>query len=132
MGGSVRRIHFLADDSPSAMTIQDTARELFGDLGLDRDDVRVVAKSIGQQIVDESEQSAQSLTGMVYDVRTLYDEGMPVCNFEAPDAETVRFHAQFHAEDMDEQVKRRRVLDREEVQDLVDQLPTANGAGRTP
>jgi len=108
------------------MTIHDGAKELFNDLGLDRTDVRVVAKSIAQQIIDESDRTGPPLCGMVYDVRTLYDEGVLRCEFSVKEGETVHFRAQLQTEGEGDQVERQRTLDPEALRELVGRLPVLN------
>jgi hypothetical protein len=131
-GASFGERTFPLHEREPAMTLHDGTKELFDDLGLDRTDVRVVAKSIAQQIIDDSKQSGSSLSGMVYDVRTLYDEGVPQCEFRIGDDETVRFRAQFHADGADGQVDRQRTISVESLRDLVEQLPTRNAPDSAP
>jgi hypothetical protein len=49
------------------MTLTPKAKDTLTDLGLDRDDARLVAKAIGQRIIEESKASDIPLKGMGYD-----------------------------------------------------------------
>lgn len=109
------------------MTIRDSAQDIFDALGLDRADVQIIAKSVGQRLIDESKETEQPLQGMVYDVQTLYDEGMPDCTFEDVEEEGVLFRGYFRANEAGKRVERRRVLSRSNLQSLVEQLPRVEG-----
>lgn len=105
------------------MTIANDARDVLADMGLDRDDTMVVAKCLVQQIIDDSESSDTPLTGVVYAVSGLYNEGMPECEFTASDErDGVVFSGEFRTETGDTTTKRRRV-ESDELRSLVDEAP---------
>jgi len=81
------------------MTLTPKAKDTLTDLGLDRDDARLVAKAIGQRIIEESKASDIPLKGMGYDGWGLYDDGMPACRFAVPSENNeIVFSGQFRAE----------------------------------
>lgn len=99
------------------MTISDDAKDVLNAQGLDRDDARVAAKCVGQQVIDDSAESEMPLTGMVYDVWGLYNEGMPECHISV-EGDEVAFTAQYRTEANDARVERRRTVPAEALTDL--------------
>jgi hypothetical protein len=105
------------------MTIDDTAREVFDDINIDRNAARVAAKAIAQQIIDESASTDKPLQGLVYDVWSLYNEGEPQCAFSAPyEDKRLVFTGTFEKEGESEPVERRSVLTQSEVLSLLREL----------
>jgi len=104
------------------MTLTTDAQVAMANYGLDREDALVVAKVLGQTIIDESLSSAQPLSSMVYDVWGLYNDGMPACRFEvADDGASVRFVGKFRAKQGGEFAERRRELSLEDMDALVEE-----------
>lgn len=66
------------------MTISEEARAVFEEIGADREAALIAAKAIAQQIIGESAEDDEPLSGLVYDVWGLYNEGTPRCRFTAP------------------------------------------------
>lgn len=78
------------------MKVDSNARERFEDLGIDRKAATLLAKSLAQQIIDESDGSDHPLSGIVYDVWSLYNEGIPRCRFTVEDeTDAIRFKGVF-------------------------------------
>lgn len=65
------------------MTIRETAREVFEDINIDRDDALIAAKALAQQIIDKSASTDEPLQGLAYDVWSLYNKGEPQLIFRA-------------------------------------------------
>jgi hypothetical protein len=106
------------------MTLTDDVQTVLAEHGLDRADALVAAKTLGQQIIDESKSTDTPLGGMVYEVWGLYNDGMPACQFGCSDeTEEVTFSGQFRSEDGGSYVERRRTLSVEDLRALVDQPP---------
>lgn len=102
------------------MTLTTDAQAALTNHGLDREDALIAAKVIGQAIIEESLSSDQPLSGMVYDVWGLYNEGMPACRFEVADGEgSVRFVGKFRVKQGGEFAERRRELLLEDLDALV-------------
>ncbi len=102
------------------MTLTQDAKTALTDAGLDRDGALLAAKSLGQQIIDESASSNTPLEGMVYEVWGLYDEGRPACRFQMPNGDDeVVYEAHFRTEDGGTPVKRKRTLSIEALTTLV-------------
>jgi len=117
----------LFTDIAAAMTIGDDAREAFNELDLDREDLLLAAKSVAQSIIDDSRESDEPLSGMLYDVWGLYNDGMPKCRWTAPyENEDIVFSGQFRVAGSDAFVVRRKVITRD---DLIDLLRELNGNG---
>ena len=111
----------------ATMTIGDDAREAFNELDLDRENLLLAAKSVAQSIIDDSRESDEPLSGMLYDVWGLYNDGMPKCRWTAPyENEDIVFSGQFRVEGSDAFVVRRKVISR---QDIIDFLRELNGNG---
>jgi hypothetical protein len=109
------------------MTIGDDAREAFNELDLDREDVLLAAKSVAQSIIDDSRESDEPLSGMLYDVWGLYNDGMPKCRWTAPyENEDIVFSGQFRVEGSDAFVVRRKVISRDDIIALLREL-SGNG-----
>lgn len=105
------------------MTVTDGAKDVLADIGLDRDDTMVVAKCIAQQIIDDSASSDTPLTGVVYAVSGLYNEGTPECEFAASDEqEGIVFSGEFRTETGETTTERRRVAS-DELRSIVDETP---------
>jgi hypothetical protein len=102
------------------MTLTKEAQTVLGDLGLDRDDALLAAKSMGQTMIEESQSSDTPLAGMVYDVWGLYDDGMPACRFSVSDDETLVFEGQFRTEGSTPFVERRQTISSEALKSLVE------------
>jgi hypothetical protein len=101
------------------MTLSSDAKDVFGAHGLDRDDARIAVKCVGQQVIDESAESETPLTGMVYDVWGLYNDGMPECHISV-EGDEVAFTAQYRTEASDARVERRRTVPAEALADLAE------------
>ena len=80
------------------MTIDSDARPIFDTLGFSRNHLLLVAKSLAQDVIDDSR--APVLCGLVYDVRGLYNDGQPKCRWTAPfdDTDDIVFSGQFRVE----------------------------------
>lgn len=111
------------------MTISDSARDRFSSLGLDREAVELLAKSLAQQIIEESQGSNTPLGGMDYDVWSLYNEGMPKCAFSVPD-EQLLFTGNFHLDGSDEIVERSRTVTDDDVEAFLNEIN--GGIGEMP
>jgi hypothetical protein len=108
------------------MTVTEDAQDAFADLGMDRDDALLAAKSIGQTIIEESESSDTPLQSMVYEVWGLYDDGMPACEFSALDEqESIVFKGQFRAEGDTPFVERRRTFAPGALKTLVEEATSS-------
>lgn len=103
------------------MTISDDARTAFEEIGADHQDAGLAAKAIAQQIIDESASDEQPLTGLVYDVWGLYNEGSPRCRFTAPyENRDIVFSGLFRRTDEDDNfVVRRKVLSQNAMAELI-------------
>ena len=107
--------------SRAAMTLTKDAKTTFAELGLDRDDALLAAKSMGQTIIEESQSSDTPLESMVYEVWGLYDDGMPACQFSVPNDDEIVFAGQFRTGGDTPFVERRRTLTPDALQGLVDE-----------
>ncbi len=102
------------------MTLTTTAKDTLTNLGLDRDDALLAAKSIGQRIIEDSQSSDTPLMGMVYDGWGLYDDGMPACRFEGPNGDgEIVFSGQFRAEGDTPFVERQQTISPDALKTLV-------------
>lgn len=103
------------------MTISEEAQKVFDEIGADRRAALIAAKAIAQQIIGESEDSEQPLSGIVYDVWGLYNEGSPRCRFTAPyENRDIVFSGFFHRNSSDEGfVVRRKALSQHELAELL-------------
>jgi hypothetical protein len=102
------------------MTLSDDAKARFDAMGLDYDAMLTLAKAAAQQIIDESQDADRPLTGLVYDVWGLYNDGTPKCRFEAPyDNDDLVFTGQFRREGTEGFVVERTVLTPERAHELV-------------
>jgi len=109
------------------MTLTEDAQATFADLGLDRDDALLAAKSMGQTIIEESQSTDTPLEGMVYEVWGLYDDGMPACQFSVPDGgDDVVFNGQFRTGGETPFVERRRTISPEALTALVEEASSPN------
>ena len=110
------------------MTVTADAQDVLADLGMDRDDALLTAKSLAQKIIDESASTSTPLTGVVYAVWGLYNEGMPECEFAVPDGEgDLVFSGKFRAENGDTVTKRQRVPPHD-LRSIVEQAQKPGGA----
>lgn len=105
----------------AAMTLTEDAKTTFTNLGLDRDDALLAAKSMGQTIIEESQSSDTPLESMVYEVWGLYDDGMPACEFSVPEGEDIVFSGQFRTGGDTPFVERRRTLSPDALKALVEE-----------
>lgn len=80
------------------MTVTTDAQDVLADLGMDRADARLAAKSLAQGMIDDSASTQTPLTGVVYVVSGLYNEGTPDCTFTT-DGDEIVFAGTFRAED---------------------------------
>jgi hypothetical protein len=104
------------------MTLTEDAKTTFADLGLDRDDALLAAKSMGQTIIEESQSSDTPLESMVYEVWGLYDDGMPACEFSVPaEEDEIVFTGQFRTGGDTPFVERRRTLSPDGLKALVEE-----------
>ncbi|MFP4227425.1 MAG: hypothetical protein ACLFTE_01200 [Salinivenus sp.] len=103
------------------MTVTDDAKDVLADLEMDRDDALLAAKSLSQQIIDDSASTQSPLTGVVYAVQGLYNEGTPECTFAAEEGPALVFAGTFRTADGDA-VKRRRRLRPEELRAVVERV----------
>lgn len=103
------------------MTVPDDVQGVFADLEMNRGDARIAAKSLAQTIIDDSSAGQTPLTGVVYAVSGLYNEGVPECTFTTDD-EAVVFSGEFRTESGDVVTKRRRVSP-STLRALVDESP---------
>lgn len=101
------------------MTVTDDAKDALIDLGMDRDDALLAAKSVSQQIIDDSVAKQSPLTGIVYVVQGLYNEGTPECAFAVGEEGDFLFTGSFRTADGDA-VKKRRRLRPEELRGLIE------------
>ncbi|PQJ35512.1 hypothetical protein BSZ35_13670 [Salinibacter sp. 10B] len=106
------------------MTLTKEAKATFAKEGLDRDGARLVAKSLGQQIIDESTSSETPLEGLVYEVWGLYNEGMPACRFRMSGEDTLVYEAHFRTKSGGALVERRRTLDPAALTTVVEEART--------
>jgi hypothetical protein len=103
------------------MTLTDDAQSVFAEHGLDRDDALLAAKTLGQQIIDDSQSTDTPLAGIVYEVWGLYDDGMPACRFGSPgDAGAVEFAGKFRTARDESFVERRRTVSMDDLKALLD------------
>lgn len=103
----------LSQATPLPMTIDATAQPTFDQHNLSRDDVLLAAKCVAQRIIDDSQDSDDMppLSGLVYDVWGLYNDGMPKCRWTSPyENDDLLFSGQFRVDDDDTFVTRRAVL----------------------
>jgi hypothetical protein len=109
------------------MTISSEARTVFEEIGADHQDAGLAAKAIAQQIIDDSASEEQPLTGMVYDVWGLYNEGDPRCRFTAPyKNRDIVFSGLFRRADGDDDFAvRRRVFSQSEMAELIQKNATS-------
>lgn len=104
------------------MTLTTNAKDTLADLGLDRDDALLAAKSMGQRIIEESKASDTPLTGMVYDGWGLYDDGMPACRFAVSNGDDeIVFSGQFRAEGDTPFVERQQTISPDALKALVEE-----------
>ncbi len=103
------------------MTISDEAKVALEEIGADHQDASRAAKAIAQQIIEDSAADEQPLTGMVYDVWGLYNEGSPRCRFTAPyENRDIVFSGLFRRDDDDDNfVVRRKVMSQNAVAELL-------------
>jgi hypothetical protein len=103
------------------MTISEEARDVLDEIGADRRAALVAAKAIAQQIIGESEESDQPLSGLVYDVWGLYNEGTPRCRFTSPyENRDLVFAGFFHRNSGEEGfVVRRKAFSQHEMVELL-------------
>lgn len=100
------------------MTISSDAYDLLTEFDIDRDDVLLVSKGIAQKIIEDSQASDTPLSGLVYDVWGLYNDGMPKCRWTAPyEGTDVVFSGQFRVDGTDAFVVRREVMSATDVAD---------------
>jgi hypothetical protein len=100
--------------------LTEEAQTVFNRLGLDRDDLLLGAKSMGQTMIEDSQSSDTPLMGMVYDVWGLYDEGIPACRFSvAEETNEIVFEGKFRTESDSPFVERRRATSPEALKSLV-------------
>jgi hypothetical protein len=105
------------------MTTSEDAREVLKSLDVTREEAVLAAKSVAQQIIQESKGSDEPLSCMVYDVWGLYNEGSPKCRWTAPyESDDLVFSGQFRVKDTDSFVVRRKVLEADAVQQLVREM----------
>jgi len=104
------------------MTLTRDAKTTFAELGLDRDDALLAAKSVGQTIIEESQSSDTPLESMVYEVWGLYDDGMPACEFLVSNGEEdIVFVGQFRTGGDTPFVERRRTFSPDALKTLVEE-----------
>ena len=109
------------------MTLTEDAQATFADLGLDRDDALLAAKSMGQTIIEESQSTDTPLESMVYEVWGLYDDGMPACEFSVPDeGDEIVFDGQFRTGGETPFVERRRTISPDALTALVEEAASPN------
>ena len=102
------------------MTISEDARDAFDRLGLTRDDVLLAAKSVAQSIINDSRESDTPLSGMLYDVWGLYNDGSPKCRWTAPyEDDDLVFSGQFRVDGSDALVVRRTVMSPADLDALI-------------
>jgi hypothetical protein len=102
------------------MTLTKDAKTVFDNAGLDRNDALLAAKTLGQQIIDDSASTETPLEGIVYEVWGLYDEGVPACRFQMSDDEEVEYEAYFRTKNGGAQVQRQRTLSLETLTTLIE------------
>jgi len=105
------------------MTISEEAKTALEEIGADHQDASLAAKAIGQQIIAESAADEKPLTGLVYDVWGLYNEGSPRCRFTAPyENRDIVFSGLFRrTDDGDNFVVRRKVMSQNAIAELLQQ-----------
>lgn len=107
---------------PGPMTIEENARDALEALSWTREDALLAAKSAAQTIIDDSQDSDTPLSGMVYDVWGLYNEGTPKCRWTKPyEDDDLVFSGQFRVTESDAMVVRRKVFTPEELQGMIDE-----------
>lgn len=99
------------------MTIRGDTKDILGRNGLSRDDALVAAKSIAQEIVDDSTSTDTPLVGIVYTVCGPYNDGMPSCTLTGNSSDKINFSGEFRTRSGGT-VERRRTLDAETVRRL--------------
>jgi len=105
------------------MTLTSDAQTIFARHGLDRRDVLVAARTLGQMIIEESTGEAP-LDGVVYEVWGLYNDGMPACRFEsAGEGDEIEFIGTFRTKG-GAFVKRHRTMRVDEIEALIEQATT--------
>lgn len=104
------------------MTVTKDAKDVLADLGMDRADARAAAKSIAQGMIDDSTSSQLPLTGVVYVVSGLYNEGTPECTFAADAEGDIVFTGKFRTENGAAVTKRKQVS-RQTLRAIVDDAP---------
>ena len=104
------------------MTVTADAKDVLSDLKMDRADARVAAKSLAQGIIDDSASTQAPLTGVVYVVSGLYNEGTPECTFTTDEEGDIVFAAKFRAENGAAVTKRQHVS-RNTLRTIVDDAP---------
>jgi len=110
------------------MTITQDAKDVLDGIQVDREQALAVAKSIAQQVVDDSASTDTPLTGVVYAVWSLYNEGMPECKLAVPDGDGgVVFSGKFRTEE-GHTTTRRRHLTSEELRTLIEEAPAGTRA----
>lgn len=113
------------------MTIDEEAMPILDAHDLDREDLLLATKCIAQNIIDESAGSDTPLSGLVYDVWGLYNDGMPKCRWTAPyEDDDVVFSGQFRVTGEDAFVVRRKVLNADELLSVVRQVYADRDAAR--
>ncbi|WP_022835687.1 hypothetical protein [Salisaeta longa] len=103
------------------MTIHPAVQNFFDEAALSREAVACFAKAAAQQIIDESQSTAQPLRGLVYDVSTgFYDDGTPQCSIrpDASDPTALVFEGQFRVNDSEDVVARRKVFSEAKALDM--------------
>ena len=109
------------------MTVTADARDVLSDLKMGRADARVAAKSLAQGVIDDSASTQTPLTGVVYVVSGLYNEGTPECTFTIDEAGDIVFVAKFRAENGAPVTKRQHVS-RDTLRSIVDDAPPGHRA----
>lgn len=100
------------------MTIDEQARSVLEPHGLDRERLLIGAKALAQQIIEDSASTDRPLTGMVYDVWGLYNDGQPKCRLTTSDDGDLVFTAQFHTENDDIHEVKRHSISVDELEQL--------------
>ena len=109
------------------MTISEEAQTAFDEIGMDHQAASLAAKAIAQQIIDDSASDGPPLTGLVYDVWGLYNEGSPRCRFTAPyENRDIVFSGLFRrSNDDDSFVVRRKVFSQHAIVELLQENQTS-------
>jgi hypothetical protein len=113
------------------MTISEDARALFDRLDLAREDLLLISKCVSQSIIADSKDADTPLSGMLYDVWGLYNDGSPKCRWTAPyENDDVVFSGQFRVEGSDAFVVRRKVLELSDLTGIIEEVGgEVNGGG---